>query len=377
MYKSFKKDNLSWDDLSRVLYGTPDKAGNLAKMNNDTDCETVIVPSDEIFEVAGENIRCSIEDVTYTHFQYAYTLNKLGGVRGAVFIFTYEPEKHKFKKKQRACVYDENGLFFKGAVFDGYPVTDESGRMYQLEVRSDVGVLIDSCVPHPLEFDYCSLKAVIQRICDYYSIEVAFDNDVGLDYVYTNEIGNSFAAELNEKCWDFLCRITSARGYMLTDTGGTLYVGKIKETEAKISFNEGEAVGVTSWKSIGNSTGLCRYYEIHTQHPEPTVACAVVPIEYPTICRGIKPDSADGTLQEYTNWYACRCIGKAYKYELCINDNLPIYAGDFVNFKSESCNVFDSQKMIIEDKRANYPVGNIITLTLPCAYTGIIPKELP
>lgn len=377
MYKKYAKDKLSWDDLSRLLYGTPDNAGNLSKMNNDTDNDEVLVPIDETYTAEGENIRCNIDGQTYTNFQNAYTIEKLGQVRGVVFIFTYEPEKHKFKKYQPACVYDENGLFLKGAVAGGFLVTDESGRYYQLEVRSGAGVLIDSCVPHPLEYDYVSLKSVIQRICGYYFIDVTFDEDPALDYVYTNEIGNSFSAKLNEKCWDFLCRITSARGFIVIDKGNSIHVGRIKESDIKMSFIEGEAVGVTSWKNIGNSEGLYRYYEIHSQFPEAASAHAVVPVDYPSIYRGVKPDSADGTLQEYTNWYACRQIGKAYKYEIEVNDNLPLYAGDFVNFKSESCNVFNIQKMIVEYRKAKYPTGNIFILTLPCAYTGKIPEVLP
>ena len=46
MFKKILKGDTDYDNISRKLYGTPDKAGHLSKINNNTD-GYIIVPLDE------------------------------------------------------------------------------------------------------------------------------------------------------------------------------------------------------------------------------------------------------------------------------------------------------------------------------------------
>ena len=377
MFKKLNRKNLSWDDVSRLVYGVPDYAGNLSKMNNDTETDEILVPADDDYKTDKQGLQCGIDGVIYTDFQKAFTLDFIDGVRGAVFIFTYEPQKHNFKKNQNACVYDENGLFLKGTVKDYSPVKNSGGNLMQLEVISSCGVLISSDVPPPLDFKYLSAKAVIERICGYWSIAVEFGGCQSLDYVASTGAGNSYCAGESEKAWDFICRIAKSAGCLVTDTGSGLFVGRIEEKEASMSFIEGEAIGVTEWKPLINTNNLARYYEAHSQYPEISCAKAVIPFDYPVIKRVPNEDVSSGVLQEFLNWYVCREVGKAYQQVLSVDDNLNLYTGDFATIQNSDIFGGKAVKMVVVGKRALYPGGNIFTFSLPCAVTGILPEELP
>ena len=156
-----------------------------------------------------------------------------------------------------------------------------------------------------------------------------------------------------------------------------LYVGTVQDTSAKMSFLEGETVGVTDWNAEFSTDELARYYVAQTQYPEPAQSVAEIPYDLPITKRILADDTYSGSISDFANWYACRSIGDAIKVRLSVNDFFNLKKGDFVYLQSPSCYIFDETKMIVEEFEQDGDKGNSIILTLPCAYTGIIPEGLP
>ncbi len=376
MFKKIYKGNIDYDNISRKLYGVPDKAGDLSKINNNTD-GYIIVPADDDLPADGEGVRCNIDGTVYHRFYYYLLINMLGAVKGVILDFDSNPEEFSFKRGQSVSVYDNDGLFLNGYIADIRPEVTNAGIKTCLYIMSSAGILLETVVPEPLNSSYLSIKSIIQTICDYFGIQVEFENNPNLDYVSQTEIGNSYAAREDETCWEYITRLASSRGFIVDDDGTKLYVGTVQDTSAKMSFLEGETVGVTDWNAEFSTDELARYYVAQTQYPEPAQAVVEIPYDLPITKRIFADDTYSGSISDFANWYACRSIGDAIKVRLSVNDFFNLKKGDFVYLQSPSCYIFDETKMIVEEFEQDGDKGNSIILTLPCAYTGIIPESLP
>lgn len=376
MYKKIFKGDTDYDNISRKLYGTPDKAGNLAKINNNTD-GYIIVPDNETLQAEGEGVRCNIDGVVYSRFYNSLLLNSLGAIKGVILEFDSNPDEFLFRRGQKVSVYNDDDLFLNGYITDIQPDNTVNGCKTILYIMSSAGILIDTVVPEPLNFSYLNIKSIIQTICDYFGLSVEFENSLKLEYISQTSIGNSYSAMENETCWQFITRIAGSRGLIIDDDGTKLYVGTIQDKDVKMSFLEGETVGVTGWKSAFSTENLARYYVAMTQYPEPDCVVVEIPYDLPITKRIPNEDAFSGSLADFANWKACRYIGDAFKVELEVNDFFNLNKGDFVYIKSPSCYLFEETKMIVEDFEQDSMEGNKIILTLPCAYTGVIPQELP
>lgn len=71
MFKKIYKGETDYDNISRKIYGTPDKAGNISKINNNTD-GYIIVPVDDELSAEGEGVRCNIDGTVYQSFYYYF-----------------------------------------------------------------------------------------------------------------------------------------------------------------------------------------------------------------------------------------------------------------------------------------------------------------
>ena len=376
MFKKISKGNLDYDNISRLLYGTPDKAGALAKINNNTDGD-IIVPANEVLPAEGEGIRCNIDGKLFERFQYSLLLDLLGAVRGCVFDYEEHEETQSFKMGQRVCLYEDSKLFLKGYIANIYPTSDSGGVVSRMEIKSSAGILLDTVVPPPCDFLYMSVRTIIQTICDYFGLEVEFSDDPELDYVTNSDIGNSFSAQEGETCWDFIVRIANSRGLLVDDDGTKLKVGRIQDSEPVMSLVEGAAVGVYEWHSNFQTDNLARYYLVYAQNPAGASAVAEIPFDLPITKSEEIFDAYDSDLQNNANWLACRSIGEAFKIELAVNDFLGLQKGQMVIVQAPSCKIYDETKMIVEEMYEDSQEGNSIVLTLPCAYTGQIPESLP
>lgn len=376
MFKKINKRSLDYDNISRRLYGTPDKAGDLAKINNNTDGE-IIVPDSDVLPAEGEGIRCNIEGKTFERFQNTLLLDILGAVRGAVLDYEETDETKSFKMGRRICLYNDTGLFLKGYIANIYPHSDNSGVTNRMEVKSSAGVLLDTVVPPPRDFLYMNVERIIQTICDYFGVDVEFSDDAELGYVTNSDIGNSFSADEGESAWDFIVRIANSRGLLVDDDGQKLKVGRIKDSDPVLSLIEGAAVGVYDWTSQFQTDNLGRYYLVYTQNPTGASAVAEIPFDLPITKSQEVFDAYGSDLQNNADWFACRSIGEAFKVELAVNDFLGLQKGQIVVIQSPSCKIYEETKMIVEEMYEDSKDGNSIVFTLPCAYTGQIPESLP
>lgn len=378
MYKELKKDkSTSWNDISRRVYGTPDKAGDLEKMNNNVTSGGVLAPQEEEEkESTGEGLRLEKGENVFTEFPEYTLIDNLGSIKGAVLIFNDDAE-HDFKFNESVKLYDDEGLFLKGYVANIQPCMDNRTKWIQVEVKSDAGVLLETDLPYPLEFVNLTLKQILTNIAGYFGIKIEFSDVPELDEIFKNEIGTSFTAGINEKTFNFMYRLCQSKGLLLTDTGDGLFVGKLDtEKQEKINFIENECLGVLSVKSRFYTDGLARYYEVNSQYPKSMSATVTVPFPRPITKRFNSNDYNADNLAAIAAQIACKEIGEHFKVFIIINEQKELKSGNLTIVQWESAYINEETEFIIESvvKKVDYTQ---ITLTLPCAYTGQIPEKLP
>lgn len=378
MYKELKKDkSTSWNDISRRVYGTPDKAGDLEKMNNNVTSGGVLAPQEEEEkESTGEGLRLEKGEKVFTEFPEYTLIDNLGSIKGAVLIFNDDAE-HDFKFNESVKLYDDEGLFLKGYVANIQPCMDNRTKWIQVEVKSDAGVLLETDLPYPLEFVNLTLKQILTNIAGYFGIKIEFSDVPELDEIFKNEIGTSFTAGINEKTFNFMYRLCQSKGLLLTDTGDGLFVGKLDtEKQEKINFIENECLGVLSVKSRFYTDGLARYYEVNSQYPKSMSATVTVPFPRPITKRFNSNDYNADNLAAIAAQIACKEIGEHFKVFIIINEQKELKSGNLTIVQWESAYINEETEFIIESvvKKVDYTQ---ITLTLPCAYTGQIPEKLP
>lgn len=378
MYKELKKDkSTSWNDISRRVYGTPDKAGDLEKMNNNVTSGGVLAPQEEEEkETTGEGLRLEKGEKVFTEFPEYTLIDNLGSIKGAVLIFNDDAE-HDFKFNESVKLFDDEGLFLKGYVANIQPCMDNRTKWIQVEVKSDAGVLLETDLPYPLEFVNLALKQILTNIAGYFGIKIEFSDVPELDEIFKNEIGTSFTAGINEKTFNFMYRLCQSKGLLLTDTGDGLFVGKLDtEKQEKINFIENECLGVLSVKSRFYTDGLARYYEVNSQYPKSMSATVTVPFPRPITKRFNSNDYNADNLAVIAAQIACKEIGEHFKVFININEQKELKSGNLTIVQWESAYINEETEFIIESviKKVDYTQ---ITLTLPCAYTGQIPEKLP
>ena len=378
MYKELKKDkSTSWNDISRRVYGTPDKAGDLEKMNNNVTSGGVLAPQEEEEkESTGEGLRLEKGEKVFTEFPEYTLIDNLGSIKGAVLIFNDDAE-HDFKFNESVKLYDDEGLFLKGYVANIQPCMDNRTKWIQVEVKSDAGVLLETDLPYPLEFVNLTLKQILTNIAGCFGIKIEFSDVPELDEIFKNEIGTSFTAGINEKTFNFMYRLCQSKGLLLTDTGDGLFVGKLDtEKQEKINFIENECLGVLSVKSRFYTDGLARYYEVNSQYPKSMSATVTVPFPRPITKRFNSNDYNADNLAAIAAQIACKEIGEHFKVFIIINEQKELKSGNLTIVQWESAYINEETEFIIESvvKKVDYTQ---ITLTLPCAYTGQIPEKLP
>lgn len=380
MFKEIKKTaSTSWDDIARRIYGTPERAGDIEKLNNNIGSGGVLVPQeDEEIETGETGLRLERGENVYKNFSEYTLIDKLGAIKGGVLIFLITDNKYKeLKLKDSVKLYDENGLFLKGRIANIYPRRNKNARWIQVEIKSDAGILLESDLPYPLEFMNLSRKQILTNIAGYYGITIEFSGAPELDEIVTTETGTAFTAGINEKAFNFMFRLCKSSGLLLQDTGTGLFVGRLEDgTKEKINFIDGECVGVNEIYSEFKTDGLARYYEVNSQYPTTDSATVQIPFPYPITKRFNSNDFNAANLNNVASLIACDEIGKAFKIYIELNEDKAVKSGEFAVVKNEDIFIYEETDFVIEQIIRTVDKTSLI-LTLPCAYTGIIPESLP
>ena len=383
MYKVISKSkNDSWDDISRRVYGTPNKGGDIARMNNNITEGDVLVleesetSSDDV-QITGE-IYVKHQNNTYKDFSEHTLIDGLEAVKGAIFIFNETERAYDFSFGDSVVVCDEKGLFLKGRIANIKPALTTYANWTQVEIESHAGVLKETDMPYPFEFSNRSIRGVLEQVAGYYNQKIEFSSEPELDEVFTNEIGTSFTANEKEKVWDFMKRICRSRGLLLTDTGDGLFIGRYKPNATeKINLIEGECLGVKEIRAHFVTVGLARYYELNSQYPSTGTTTIQIPFPVPITKRIDSNDFNALDLEGPAQRFACREIGEHFKIEVTLSENKHLKSGDFAVVKFPKIKIFKETDFVIEHVERRHPDETYFILTLPCAYTFEIPEELP
>ena len=379
MFKGIQKNaRTSYDDIARRIYGTPERAGDIEKLNNNIGSGEVLVPQeDEEVETGETGLRLEHGENVYKNFSERLLIDRLGAVKGAVLIFVVTDKKYPFKMKDAVKLYSDEGLFLKGRIANIDPHRNKKARWIQVEIKSDAGILLESDLPYPLEFMNLSRRQILTNIAGYFGIPIEFSDAPELDEIFTTETGTSFTAETNEKTFNFMYRLCRSGGLLLNDTGAGLFVGRLDgETKEKINFIDGECVGIDEIYSQFKTDGLARYYEVNSQYPTTDSATVQIPFPYPITKRFNSNDFNAANLERLAALTACDEIGKAFKVYITLNEDKPIKSGDFAVIKNEDVYIYEETDFVVEQVIRQID-STALVLTLPCAYTGVIPDSLP
>lgn len=382
MYKKVKKQaGGSYDDVARQVYGTPSKAGDIAKMNNnldegeilvleETENENEISPTGEVFMVHGEE--------EYNDFSEYSLFDGMEAIKGASFIFNKTETDYNFNFGDSVTVMDEDGLFLKGRIANIKPNLTKTANWIQVEIKSHAGVLTETAMPCPFDYLNVSIREVLITVAGYYNQNITFSDEAELDEVFTNEIGTSFTAKRNETVWKFMKRICRSRGLLITDTGNGLFIGRFKpNTEEKLNLIDGECLGLEEIHANFQTVGLGRYYEVNSQYPSSDSATVQIPFPVPITKRFDSNDFNALDLSSVARRIACTSIGEHFKITCLLSVNLKVKSGDFVILQNKKIKIEKETDFIIENAIRKHPDATILTLVLPCAYTFEIPEELP
>lgn len=382
MYKKVMKTaSGTWDDIARQVYGTPSKAGDIAKMNNniiegevlvleESETEDDIKPTGKVFMIHGSE--------EYNNFSEYSLFDGMEAIKGAAFIFNKTESDYEFNFGDSVTVMDENGLFLKGRVANFKPNLTPAANWFQLEVKSHAGVLAETVMPYPFEYTNVSIREVLTTVAGYYNQKITFSDESELDEVFTNEIGTSFTAKREETAWNFIKRICHSRGLLLTDTGDGLFIGRYNpDTAEKINLIDGICLGLEEIHANFQTVGLGRYYEINSQYPTTDTATVQIPFPVPITKRFDSNDFNALDLTSVAQKIACREIGEHFKINCLLSVNYPLKSGDFAILQNKKIKIDKETDFIIESVVRKHPDATILTLTLPCAYTFEIPEELP
>ena len=383
MYKEFSKSaGDTWDDISRRAYGTPEKGGDIAKMNNNIEEGKVLVleeaetNSDDV-EITGE-IYLRHGEVNYNDFSECSLYDGMEAIKGASFVFNQTDIDYNFSFCDSVTVCDEEGLFLKGRIANIKPCLTDFANWVQIEVKSHAGVLAETNMPNPFEFASLSVRGVLEQVAGYYNQKISFSGEAELDEVFTNEIGTSFTAEKSETVWQFMRRICRSRGLLLTDTGDGLFIGRYKpETQEKLNLIEGACLGVKDIRGEFLTVGLARYYELNSQYPSTDTATAQIPFPVPITKRIDSNDFNYLNLLSTAQMFACKQIGEHFKIYALLSENIRKKSGDFVVVKFPKIKIQNETDFVIESIERRHPDKTFLILTLPCAYTYEIPETLP
>ena len=379
MFKPIAKTaGTTWDDIARRVYGTPERAGDIEKLNNNISTGEILVPqADDDAESGETGLRLEYGEKAYKNFSEYLLIDRLGAVKGAVLIFVVTDEKYPFKIKDPVKLYSEDGLFLKGRIANIYPRRNKNARWIQVEIKSDAGILLESELPYPLEFMNLSRKQILTNIAGYYGINIEFSDAPELDEIIATETGTSFTADINEKAFNFMFRLCQSAGLLLHDTGSGLFVGRLDSgTKEKINFIDGACVGISEIYSEFKTDGLARYYEVNSQYPATDSATVQIPFPYPITKRFNSNDFNAASLSAAASLIACKEIGEAFKVYITLNENKAVKSGDFAVVKNEDIFIEEEREFVIEQVIRKVDTTSLI-LTLPCAYTGEIPEQLP
>ena len=372
----------SWDNVSRRIFGTPERAGDFEKLNSNQLNNDVIVfgpQQSDHAETQNEGVYIEIGNKTYKDFSEYTLIDRLGAIKAGVFVFILQDlNDNSFKFNQSVNVYDENGLFLAGRIANVKSVRNENTTFIQLEIKSNSGILIESACPYPLEFVNQSIKQILTTVAGYYGLNVEFDDSGISDEIFTNEIGTSFAAKMNETTFQFMYRICSSRGLILHDTGTGLKVFKLNAAASeKINFIEGECVGINSIRTDFIGDNLARYYEIDSQYPATGRAVITTPYPMPITKRLSSNDINANNIKETAERIACREVGKHFSLNIELADNFSIKSGDIAIVKQTAVQIPEETEFVIEQVIRINPDLLRLSLTLPCVYTGVMPDKLP
>ena len=382
MYKKvIKTASGTWDDIARQVYGTPSKAGDIAKMNNniiegevlvleESETEDDIKPTGKVFMIHGSE--------EYNNFSEYSLFDGMEAIKGAAFIFNKTESDYEFNFGDSVVVMEENGLFLKGRIANIKPNLTPSANWFQIEIKSHAGVLAETVMPYPFEYTNVSIREVLTTVAGYYNQKITFSDESELDEVFTNEIGTSFTAKREETAWNFIKRICHSRGLLLTDTGDGLFIGRYNpDTAEKINLIDGVCLGLEEIHANFQTVGLGRYYEINSQYPTTDTATVQIPFPIPITKRFDSNDFNALDLTSVAQKIACREIGEHFKINCLLSVNYPLKSGDFAILQNKKIKIDKETDFIIESVVRKHPDATILTLTLPCAYTFEIPEELP
>lgn len=377
MYKKIiVPTDMGWETISRRVYGLPDRAGEIAKLNNCINSGEILYETDETDEKPVKSVTLTIGETVLTNFAEYRLVEGLECYRGAVFVI--DNKDLDVKIGDFATVHDADGLFLKGFVRNIKANFSASGNWLQVEIKSQAGFLNESHInKEQLESRHLTLKEVLTQLLNGFGVKFTLEELSVFDEVFTNSIDTGFSADLNETADRFLRRVCNSRRIAIKDTGDGLFIGKI-DTSADVKLNliDNASIGIKFGSSRFLTVGLARNYETNTQFPTVASTSAATPLCFPILKRYNSADY-NGEDVSTAGKIASKELGDSFYVDYGLSADLPIRAGSVAMVRDARLLITEETEFIVETVERQNNRTTLLHLVLPCKYTGEIPKELP
>jgi hypothetical protein len=368
--------DMSWDNISRRVYGLPDRAGEIAKLNNYINSGEVLYSVEEKSTEQTKQILLKVGENSFTDFAEYRLFEGLECFKGAVFVI--DNINTDIKNGDSVTICDKDGKFLCGLVRNTKPAFNSEHNWLQVEIKSFAGFLAESHInKEQLESNNLSIKDVFSKILDGFGIKYQFSNDAVFNEIFTNSIGTGFSADIQETAYNFLKRICKSRNLVMKDTGDGLFFGKIDTNQnTKLNLIDNESIGIHSATASFCTVGPGRNYEINTQFPTVSTTRTITPLTFPVLRRFSSADF-NGEDVSSPQKIAATEIGENFSIIYEISTDIPIRSGDIVTVKDGRILISTETDFIVETVERADNDRSFIHLVLPCKYTGKLPKELP
>lgn len=317
----------------------------------------------------------------------------MSAVSSLAFNANWDPDNSDLRDAVRPYQYQDAVVSiggqaqFTGTVLAPAPTIAADARTVSVSGYSRTGVLGDCpamASPVPRQFDGQTLREIAVTLCQPFGIAVVFAADVGAPF---EKVGIS----TGEIIYSFLAKLAKLRQLVLSDTGQgeLLFQQSVKPGNPVLTWEEGQG-GIT----LATPTFTPQqYFSSVTGIGSQSSGSSSVPytVQNPHAKGVVRPftfavaDGDDTDVKAATEAKAASMFANAVSYQI----NTPSWRDEkgrlwqpntTVSLKAPSVFIFERFEFIVRSVayfRNDQQKTAILTLALPGAYEGVIPKSLP
>lgn len=282
-------------------------------------------------------------------------------------------------------IYVGGDIFFNGTVVGVSPTVTPTSKTVILSAYSTPGVLNDCCLPASIlqrEFDDQALDQIANSVAAVFGIEVVFEGDPGAVF-------ERLSLNPGDKLLGFLTELAKQRNFIMGDlSDGSLRFFKPEIAPPSAFFVVGQSpltdisVQFNPQNFYSHITGLATIF-VGLDPEQYTVRNAFATVQRPFVFE--VPDVETGDLKQAVESKLGRMLADVVTYTAEVStwrdaQGVLWETGATVNLHAPDAMVYNPYDFIISGvdfRKTAVSTTATLNLTLPGAYTGVLPGSLP